>query len=135
MSSHVLDQTNGRYNLQIGLQFIYRVFMTREIDHTQLVSGDVTANLRLNAKEADQAPAAADEKPAKPDETGQKALPQAVDATKPASASAIALGNSTQIGLHEVFQRPLVFGYRAITVNLAPAAAGSVPSPSPPSHP
>lgn len=133
VSKHVLDQSDGKYNLQIALQFIYRVFMTREIDHTQLVSGDVAANLQFNAKQAEQSAATTDEKSAKADESGQKTLPQLLDATKPTSSSALTLGNSTQIGLHEVFQRPLVFGYRAITVDLTPASTGNAPSPPP--HP
>lgn len=135
VSNHVLDQTNGKYNLQIALQFIYRVFMTREIDHTQVVSGDLAANFQFNAKQAEHTPAATEAKPAKTGEPAFSALPESDDANKPASTSAVALANSTQIGLHEVFQRPLVFGYRAITVNLVPTSSGTAPSPPSPSHP
>lgn len=112
INGNISHKTNGNYDTRIVLQFIYRVFMTREIDHSNVVGGGLSANLQVNSKAATPSLAAAN--------TATPAA-QPIDSSMPASNSTVVFTNSTQIGLNEIFPRPLVFGFRAITVDLTPS--------------
>jgi hypothetical protein len=105
VSDRVLDtDTGGNYTTRIRLELVYRVFMTREIKRSRVMSGDRHAELQLNAK-----------KPTQP------TVSQNSDTVRDFAAANASVADSAAIGLDQTFQRPLVFGYRAITVDL-PAA-------------
>jgi hypothetical protein len=114
----VLETANGKYNTKIALEFVYRVFMTREIDRNNLIGGGGGANLQVNAKQGAEIPPSSSDVPAPVSSV------QPVDPMAPASNAGLAAANSREVAIHEVFQRPLVFGYRAIRVGLIPSTPG-----------
>lgn len=127
VSDTVLATANGQYTTRIKMQFIYRVFMTREIKQTTTVTGARQASLKLNANQAATPAAGVDDKTT-PGGSQLRPGSEVVDpanTVRPAAGSTIAVDNSKEIGIDEVFQRPLVFGYRAITVDLTPSKPGS----------
>jgi hypothetical protein len=60
VDSSVLATANGRYDTFIDLHFVYRVFMTREIEESQTIAGERTANLKITGGNAATAPADGD---------------------------------------------------------------------------
>ena len=114
ISDGVLHKTNGVFDTRVSLQFVYRVFMTREIDRLNAVSGGLNADLQTGAKPPVASPAAPTD--FRTSGTATSISTPSGDATQAGSRSELLMSNGVQIGLHEVFQRPLVFGYRAITI-------------------
>ncbi len=124
--------TNGQYDIDVRIQVVVRVFLTRTIEHHQRTSGTRGATVRITGDGTAQATASA---PASTDSAATARanatadnVAKAADAAQSKSAGA-AGGSIVQVGaydvqLNEVFQRPLAFGYRAI--NLFP-----LPDPGP----
>jgi hypothetical protein len=93
----VLTKENDKYVYDIRLRLITRVFLTREIQQRRIRKDrkGVEAAAKSNSSLS---------------EGGQ-------DSVGPGSATAkMDQSNNTEFGLQKVFQRPLVFGYRAITL-------------------
>jgi hypothetical protein len=103
------------FQTRIQLQLVYRVFMTREIDESNEINGVRGVDLQSNVKSAADPHTAApvqgkpdESPPAQPSEPGL------------GLKTTVSLADGHAIALHQVFQRPLVFGYRAVSIDLTP---------------
>ena len=130
VSDGILATRAGAYTTRIQLRLINRVFLTREIVHRRSVSADVGAAMQINAdrpgKESPAIPP--DATPPVPEDRTTRAPPVAPQpSTIPNVAgtvggrTSLTRADATEITLHETFQRPVVFGFRAITVDLSPS--------------
>ena len=113
--------TDHHYKSEVGLQLITRVFLMREIEHKR---GRNSARNAAAESEGGLSSPNQTSRNTRQDTTTSSQNEISIDSTKqPATAQtattrkvSIATGDSSGINLTEVFQRPLVFGYRAITL-------------------
>jgi hypothetical protein len=124
----VLSVENGKYRTRIELRLVTRVFLTREIQHRRSVvgGGGVSGPAAAGRPAKDDASTAG--APGSLDQRvsdALKAAGQAPDASALAGGAGVAVslarGDGTDIDLNEVFQRPVAFGYRAISIDLDPS--------------
>lgn len=133
VNDKVLAAKDGQYLTRLQLRLVTRVFLTREIEHRNRRSGTsgAAAGVSATPPAADTPPPgtganSADNKSLEAQNDARLlALAQAINAAAAArsnagSASAFR-SDGTELELREIFQRPVVFGYRAITVSLVPA--------------
>lgn len=121
----VLDVSEGQYNASLQLHLVTRVFLTREI-----VQRRHRIDTRGGAVQVSKETGAGDTSPgANPPETGDAALDalqknvNTSAATRSSSGAASTFrGDDTEVTINQVFQRPLVFGYRSVTLNLPPSS-------------
>jgi hypothetical protein len=121
--ARVLATLNGEYRARLQLSLITRTYATREIQQNRVRrdnrGGQVAVSTAPGPTGAVAAPpaatqtAAADAQP--PSGSSLPANPQG------SAAVNLVRGNEAQIELRQVFKRPLVFGYRAITISLTPS--------------
>jgi hypothetical protein len=120
----VSHTTGDDYDIGIQIQVVVRVFLTREIEHHRHVSGSRGATVRITGDGTSQAtlssPASTDPAATARANATADNIAKAADTaqSRPAGAGA---GSIVQVGaydvqLNEVFQRPVVFGYRAINL-------------------
>jgi hypothetical protein len=115
----VLATANGQYLAKLQLSFIVRTYATREIVQRRTRKDSRGGQLAVAANAlSSPAPAAPGNSPG----LEAPASPSAAKADPQGSAAISAQrSNETQIGIQQVFGRPIVFGYRAITIRLAPS--------------
>jgi hypothetical protein len=125
---------NGNYQYSLGLQLrlVYRVFLAREIEHKQYRAGSrgVEGRAAIDSARPLQGQGAA------PGTAGETSLTQAISAAPTAAqalearaavpsnsetGAAFSRADSSTIEFNQVFQRPVAFGYRAITIALVPS--------------
>jgi hypothetical protein len=96
VGDEVLTKQNGKYVYEIRLRVITRVFLMREIQHRRISKGrrGIEASTKSNSSRLEGE-----------NSTGMGSAAAKTDRS-----------DSTEIGLQRMFQRPLVFGYRAITL-------------------
>jgi hypothetical protein len=118
VSDRVLAARDGRYVAKVQLQLVTRVFLTREIEHRRLrdASGSAVGRAGEAAKPAD-GPVAAGHAEAPAIAATDLALPDTPGATLRAART-----DGSEITLRQVFQRPVIFGFRAVTTLLPPSA-------------
>ena len=123
VSDRVLAAAEGNYRTRIQLRLVTRVYTTREIQHKRS---------RKGSRGGEAGTAAADAKPGaaptvKSGEVAPTDTHEAASATAGQNAATIRIlrGDESQIQLNQIFQRPVAFGYRALTIALPP----SKPSP------
>lgn len=139
VSDRVMTVREERYVVQLQLQLVTRVFLTREIEQSRVRDDSTGATARAQlGRTAAASSTPVEAEPAAPPAEGQapetaeahgRAALSARDATNNAalnsrSTSAAALlsrADGTEIAVRQIFQRPVVFGYRAVTVTLTPA--------------
>jgi hypothetical protein len=131
---------NDRYSEGLQLRLVYRVFLAREIAHKQYRAG--TRGIEGRAA-IDSAHPLQTRTSAPATETGSNApaLPSGAAPTgaPPPEAGTIAANpetgvtfgrmDSATIEFNQVFQRPVAFGYRAITIGLVPSNPSGLPPP------
>src|SRR5262245_8955304 len=130
VSSDVLKHENNQYLTRIQLRLITRVFMTREIESRRWNVDSRGAILQVTA-DPKSAELRVPIEGAKPPETAKGAdgtapLAAITQAANPGSGGQAAKISSLrsdelEVGVSGVFQRPIVFGYRAIITELTPA--------------
>lgn len=123
----VLATKDNKYTTRIQLRLVNRVFLTREIQHKRLTAGAGSAAIQFGSDKARPASSSAVES------AGAQSLEQRLNSMPPLTPQAndltgVAGSLSSQftavrsggfeIGINEVFQRPVVFGYKAITIDL-----------------
>jgi hypothetical protein len=124
VGSRVQDKREDKYLSRIQLRFVTRVFLTREIQHRKLINvgrgGAAQTMSGATAPNTQTGPSAADKPP--PENTQNAQLAQSIaSSARTQGAEIISVhGDTQQIQLREVFQRPVVFGYRAITIRVGP---------------
>ncbi|MBR0684425.1 hypothetical protein JQ594_00725 [Bradyrhizobium manausense] len=113
VSDKVLATKEGAYTTRLQLVLVTRVFLTRELEQGASSSTQGTAAAQLAA---DPTQTSSENDAGKPE--GRKALSPTNSAGARVSSSR---GDSSEISVKQVFQRPLVFGFRGITIALAQA--------------
>jgi hypothetical protein len=134
VSDRALATRDGQYLARLQLRLVTRVFLTREIEHRRrqnIVRGgavQASSDPSKSTPAASPPPATANVSEsglgaqnsanltALAQQTGVAAASRAPEAT-----ASLLRGDSTEIGIRDIFQRPVAFGYRAITISLAPA--------------
>jgi hypothetical protein len=129
----VLAVENGKYRTRIQLRLVTRVFLTREIQHRRSVvsagsaSGQAGATKPVDKPTNSETPAASSS-PSLDQRVTEAVASSAVSpaggmaAKQSSGALSFTAGNGTEIEFNEVFQRPVAFGYRAITIDLPPSS-------------
>ena len=131
VNDRVLATKNGKFTTRLQLQLVTRVFLTREIEHARIVGSANGAKLESSANLAKaEVPAPSPVPSAETDSS--KRVASALDnlaRTLSAPDANIARISSmrsdgVEISMNEVFVRPIVFGYRAVTIALQPSEPG-----------
>jgi hypothetical protein len=135
VSDRVLATRGGQYIARLQLRLVTRVYLTREIEHRRFIT-DANGALMQVSIEPSQSPGASstaargdktegNENPRARDRPAIETLSQetadAVSGRLPSAKTSIFRADQRDIAIQEVFQRPIAFGYRAVTVALRPA--------------
>jgi hypothetical protein len=121
VTPRVLDVSEGQYNASLQLHLVTRVFLTREIvqrrRQTDARGGAVQVSKEGNAGQ--ESPGGA---PSEPGDTSglEKNVNTGAGSRSSSGAASSFRGDNTEVTINQVFQRPLVFGYRSVTLNLPP---------------
>jgi hypothetical protein len=137
IGERVLAARNGRYLVRLQLRLVTRVLLAREIEQRRLIS-DANGILIQPAARAAKSVGPTDVKPeGVPSSSDSKSLEErggrsVNDLTQNANAASAAgplsaaisqfISGGTDIAVHQAFQRPIAFGYRAITISVLPSA-------------
>jgi hypothetical protein len=123
------DGALKKYAARLQLQLVTRVYLTREIRQRRrdATAGGAAAQALADPSVAKPTP----EKPAEPD-SGASRVSSAVDALNkalvasgvPGAKISVVRSDDVDISLKETFQRPIAFGYRAVTIALEPVPPG-----------
>ncbi len=124
---NVLKKTDNRYDVAVQIQIVSRVFLTRELEHRRRVSAARGGSLKVSADGtavSTSLPApgavATETGVAAQAATAANAVSQVNDAAQAgktaAAGGAIVQADGVEVQLREVFQRPVAFGYRAVTL-------------------
>jgi hypothetical protein len=113
------------YAARLQLQLVTRVYLTREIEQRRM--NEAAAGAAVQAL-ADPSQTKSDSAAAKPGEQGASAI-EAINRNLASSAAtgakiAIVRSDGVNISLQETFQRPIAFGFRAVTIALTPSVPG-----------
>jgi hypothetical protein len=111
------------YAARLQLQLVTRVYLTREIEQRRMNEAAAGAAVQALADpSAKPDPAAA--KPG--DQSGIEAINRNLAASGTTGAKvAIVRSDGVSISLQETFQRPIAFGFRAVTISLTPSMPGN----------
>ena len=112
------------YAARLQLQLVTRVYLTREIEQRRM--NEAAAGAAVQAL-ADPSQAKPDPAAAKPgDQSGIEAINRNLAASGTTGAKiAIVRSDGVNISLQETFQRPIAFGFRAVTIALTPSVPGN----------
>jgi hypothetical protein len=113
------------YAARLQLQLVTRVYLTREIEQRRM--NEAAAGAAVQAL-ADPSQAKSDPAAAKPGDQSASAI-EAINRNLAASGAtgakiAIVRSDGVNISLQETFQRPIAFGFRAVTISLTPSVPG-----------
>jgi hypothetical protein len=133
----VLKTKNNSYTSTIILQLVTRVFLAREIEQKRVDDSGKGAGVQVGADPAQAAssqnPSAA---PASDSTDAQRVAALAEGVTKTLAAGtamgaklSVVRSDGLDLSLQETFQRPVVFGYRAVTIRLPPSKPAEEPVP------
>jgi hypothetical protein len=112
ISPDVLNKSNGQYDTEVRLQLITRVFLMREIEHRR--GRNRTTNLAVAVNSSTKSDTETSPGP------GQQSANGNLSIDSSSRRATLARADSSGISLIEVFQRPLVFGFRALTAYIPP---------------
>ncbi len=126
----IMAVENGKYRARVQLRLVTRVFLTREIQHRRGFVAARGANGQAEAAKPAERSARNETSTSSSagnlDQRVNDALSGA-QVSDPASLAGMAgraisfsRGNGADIEINEVFQRPVAFGYRAISIDLDP---------------
>jgi hypothetical protein len=127
VDARVRSVREGEYTNLIQLRLITRVFLTREIQHQRRqtsargASGNTSGQTRDIATSSTAVPdgtSVATQASGAADAVGRSAN---VPAGAQGASASLSRGDGVDIELRETFQRPVAFGYRAITLVLTPS--------------
>jgi len=130
LSDQVLAARDGRYLVPLELRLVTSVFLTREIEQRRSTNGasDLVVQLPAEAgKSAGEPVAQSQDSKSVEVRTGASAKTVVQD-VGPGAPNGAATGLSgfrgegTEIEVHRSFQRPIVFGFRALSFSLRPGA-------------
>jgi hypothetical protein len=132
VSTQVLAAKNGAYTSNLQLRLVTRVFLTREIQHRRIINDSRNGTVTLvadaglvggpppNQNAGSRAAASADAASPKDAQPGKS---DAGASSNSGSEPQFTLINTGGAGmqLRQTFQRPVAFGYRAVTITLEPS--------------
>lgn len=123
VDERVLATKDGAYIAKIQLRLVNRVFMTREIEHRRARDFALNATARAAALPAEAELAAAGTAPSS--EARIRSLEERVSALLRGGAGAnYSSADSNALSLKQVLERPVVFGFRAVSTSIVPSAPG-----------
>ena len=115
----VLAAPEGRYLTRLQISLVIRTYSTREIQQKRARKDSRSGQVAMTAEMPASGATTAGNGSA---ETGGTSSPARPAAANPNSAAINASrGDETQLALKQVFQRPVVFGFRAVTIALPPS--------------
>lgn len=117
LRANVLEVKNCKYTSRVELIMISRVFMTREIDSQRWLMGSRGAQLDLKAKPTASPSAAKAATSTSPHDTTDSAPSPEGSEVGTGGISSFS-SDKTQMGLQGIFQKPLIFGYRSVSIAL-----------------
>jgi hypothetical protein len=104
------------------------VFLTRQVEHRRRTSVARGGSLKVSSDGTAVSPAVSTTAPSsnasliERNGAASSIVSQVADSAQPGKAialgSAVVQGDGTEIGINEVFQRPVAFGYRALSLSL-----------------
>jgi hypothetical protein len=113
------------YAARLQLQLVTRVYLTREIEQRRM--NEAAAGAAVQAL-ADPSQAKSDPAAAKPSDQSASAIETLNRSLASSGATgakvAIVRSDGVDISLQETFQRPIAFGFRAVTITLTPSTPG-----------
>ncbi|NKE48594.1 hypothetical protein HB662_27750 [Roseomonas frigidaquae] len=118
VSDRVLETREGRYVVPVHLRLVTRVFLMREIEHRRARDDGRGASARGGPAAPGTAPTT---------DAGEAHLRASLDRAAGAEG-AVWRADSAGISLRQVFQRPVVFGMRAVTFALPPSQPPAPPT-------
>jgi hypothetical protein len=128
ISNQVLATRNGKYIFRLHLRLVTRVFLTREIEQRRVVTsarGGTAQSSAETVRRADPANAGENKTLEVRNRDALDTLTQNVGSTSrgggPSATISNFLAGGSEIEIHRVFQRPVAFGFRAVTISLTPA--------------
>jgi hypothetical protein len=138
VGKQILGVGDGKYRTRIQLRLVTRVFLTREIQHHRSFVGAGGANGQFGAAKLTEKPAKNETSTADSSSNVDQRLNDALrgaqvlvpNGLSGAAGGAISFskGEGADIEINEVFQRPVAFGYRAISIDLDPSSpTGATP--------
>lgn len=123
VSDGVLATKDGAYVAKIQLRLVNRVFMTREIEHRRARDVSLSGSARASGPSAE--PPAGSSDPSALAEARIKALESRVSALLSGGAGATyARADGNELAMNQILERPVVFGFRAVTTSVKPSAPG-----------
>jgi hypothetical protein len=114
----------GEYSNPLQLRLITRVFLTREIQHQRRqtsargVSGNTLGQPRDSTAPSTAAPDGSNVAAKANSDADAAARTASVPAGQQGASGSLSRGDGVDIEIKETFQRPVAFGYRAITFDL-----------------
>jgi hypothetical protein len=127
------DGATKEYASRLELQLVTRVYLTREIQQRRLdeTAGGAAIQALADPSVAKPASNPTSDKPADQD-SGASRVSSTIDLLNkglvasgvPGAKISIVRSDDVDISLKETFQRPIAFGYRAVTIALQPVAPG-----------
>lgn len=123
VNERVLATKDGAYTAKIQLRLVNRVFMTREIEHRRSRDFALSAAARAATSTAEAEPAGAGATP--PSEARIKGLEDRVSALLGgAPGGTYSRADSNEVALKQLLERPVVFGFRAVSTSIVPSIPG-----------
>jgi hypothetical protein len=136
----VLATKDKKFTTRIQIRLVNRVFLTREIQHRRLLVGSGGAAGQIGTTAPRTSNGSTGETGTNVPDTLDRRVGNASNATdqaadlsgivgNPGSRMALSRADGTDIAINEVFQRPVAFGFRAISIDLEPSQPERISKP------
>ncbi|MGX5734515.1 hypothetical protein [Bosea thiooxidans] len=123
VNERVLATKDGAYTAKIQLRLVNRVFMTREIEHRRSRDFALNAAARVAAPPVEAETAGVGAAPSS--EARIRSLEERVSALlNGGRAATYGRADSNELALKQILERPVVFGFRAVSTSIAPSTPG-----------
>ncbi len=123
VNERVLATKDGAYTAKIQLRLVNRVFMTREIEHRRTRDFALSAAARAAVPPVEADAVGVGATPSS--ETRIKNLEERVSALlSGAPGATYSRADGNQLALKQILERPVVFGFRAVSTSIAPSTPG-----------
>jgi hypothetical protein len=139
IDNRVLEKReDGQYGTRLQLSLVTRVFLAREIEQRRQIHDDRGLLVQIpirTGKAGDSSPteattvaASSQPPPATPLDAADHMVAAAAAGTKAGSKFSILSADGVEVGIREVFQRPVAFGFRTVNFTLEPTPSPKEPA-------